>query len=190
MEQIDAWLTRHNASLATVVGTVALLLAATVVILLLNRALWRWLKGLEARLRLPYASLLATSRVITGTLWVIVALLALDFWGVSLGGLWSLLVSAAAVVGVGFLATWAMVSNFTASFFIAVWRPFHLGDTVELLPENLKGRVIDRNLLFTALREESGAVIQVPNNLFLQKMFRVASGERTLFEMFETRSGA
>jgi small-conductance mechanosensitive channel len=83
-----------------------------------------------------------------------------------------------------------MVSNFTASLFITVWRPFHLGDTVELLPENLKGRVVDRNLLFTALREDGGSVIQVPNNLFLQKMFRVGSGQRSLFEMLEAKPEA
>ena len=74
----------------------------------------------------------------------------------------------------GFLATWAMVSNVTASLFLTIWHPFRLGDTVELLPENLKGRAIDRNLMFTVLREESGSVLQVPNNLFFQKIFRVS----------------
>ena len=59
---------------------------------------------------------------------------------------------------------------------LAIWRPFRLGDNVELLPENLKGRAIDRNLMFTVLREDSGALLQVPNNLFFQKMFRVHGG--------------
>ena len=67
-----------------------------------------------------------------------------------------------------------MISNFTASFFLVLWRPFHFGQTVEMLPENLKGRVIDRNLMFTTLSEESGSVIQIPNNLFFQKIFRVS----------------
>jgi small-conductance mechanosensitive channel len=59
-------------------------------------------------------------------------------------------------------------------FFITIWRPFHLGDNVELLPENLKGRVIDRNLMFTVLSEDSGATLLVANNLFFQKIFRVS----------------
>ena len=109
-------------------------------------------------------------------LWIITALLLLDIWGIGVGGVWTLLVSAATVVGVGFLATWTMISNITASVFLAVWRPFRLGDSVEILPENLKGRAIDRNLMFTTLREESGTVLQIPNNLFFQKIFRVASG--------------
>jgi hypothetical protein len=30
--------------------------------------------------------------------------------------------------------------------------------------------------MFTVLREDSGALLQVPNNLFFQKMFRVHGG--------------
>jgi small-conductance mechanosensitive channel len=55
-----------------------------------------------------------------------------------------------------------------------LWRPFHVGQTVEVLPENLKGRVVGRNLMFTMLSEDSGSVIQIPNSLFFQKMFRVS----------------
>jgi small-conductance mechanosensitive channel len=64
-----------------------------------------------------------------------------------------------------------------------------MGDTVEMLPENLKGRVIDRNLMFTILREPGGAALYVPNNLFFQKMFRVTNdGEQHLFETLERQS--
>ena len=90
------------------------------------------------------------------------------------------------MIGVGFLAVWTIVSNITASVFITIWRPFRLGETVEILPESLRGRVIDRNLMFTVLREASGAALQIPNNLFFQKMFRVsASDEQYLFEYLE-----
>jgi hypothetical protein len=30
--------------------------------------------------------------------------------------------------------------------------------------------------MFTALREEGGTILQIPNNLFFQKMFRVGGG--------------
>jgi small-conductance mechanosensitive channel len=74
---------------------------------------------------------------VTAVLWLIVATLLLELWGVGLGGIWTVLVSIATVIGVGFLATWAMVSNVTASVFIGIWKPFHLGDTVEILPETV-----------------------------------------------------
>ena len=97
----------------------------------------------------------------------------LDLSGANLAGLWTPLISGAAIIGVGFfLAVWTMVSNITASLFLTIWRPFHLGATVELLPENLKGTVIDRNMMFTAVRDEEGNILQIPNNLFFQKVFR------------------
>ena len=112
--------------------------------------------------------------------------LILQLWGLSVSGLWALLASVAALIGVGFLAVWTIISNMTASFFITIWHPFRLGESVELLPENLSGRVIDRNLMFTVLREKSGTTLQIPNNLFFQKVFRVTeSDEQYLFEFLE-----
>jgi len=163
--------------------TVVLVIGASLVILVLRRLVRTWLERVLPRLHMPYDIALTVTRVLTFVLWTIVLMLALDFWGVALGGVWTLLVSAATAIGVGFLATWAMISNVTASLFITIWRPFRLGDTVEIVPENLKGRVIDSNMMFVAVREDSGAIIRIPNNLFFQKMFRVVEGgTQSLFE--------
>jgi small-conductance mechanosensitive channel len=185
MHDFAAWLDRHNISLVAMLATISLLIGAFVLSYLVKRPLQDSLRQLASRLRLPYETVLTTTRLLIALLWIVVATLVLEIWGVSVGGLWTLLVSAATIVGVGFLATWTMVSNITASFFIAVWRPFHLGDNVEILPENLAGRVIDANLMFVVVRENSGAVIQIPNNLFFQKMFRVSRNSKSLFEEYE-----
>jgi small-conductance mechanosensitive channel len=166
MDQIALWLDLHHISIGAILATITVVAGASIVIFLLNRLLRHWLIGIGPQLHLAYETVLIATRVLNSTLWVITALLLLDIWGVGIGGLWTLLVSITTVIGVGFLATWTMVSNFTASFFLALWRPFHLGQTVEVIPENLKGRVIDRNLMFTTLREDSGSIIEIPNNLF------------------------
>jgi small-conductance mechanosensitive channel len=58
-----------------------------------------------------------------------------------------------------------------------------------MLPENLSGRVIDRNLMFVVVRESGGTVIQIPNNLFFQRMFKVSgSSNKTLFEEYESEA--
>src|SRR5262249_15879797 len=99
---------------------------------------------------------------------------------------WTLLASAVAVIGVGFLAVWTIISNVTASIFITIWRPFHLGQIVEILPESLKGRIIDRNIMFTILRDEEGRILQIPKNMFFQKMIRISDGsKRSFFEYLE-----
>jgi len=191
MDSALNWLKQSNVSFGTVFATVFVLIAAALVITLLNRYIWRMLQRVERRVTISYEASLTITRSATAALWVIAVMLILNLWGVSMSGLWTLLVSAAAVIGVGFLAVWAMISNITASFFLTIWRPFHLGQTVELLPENLQGRVIDRNMMFTAIREDGGSILQVPNNLFFQKIFRV-SGNAALshFEYLESNERA
>jgi small-conductance mechanosensitive channel len=169
-----------------VASTIVIVLVAFIGSLYINRALTRMLRRIQPRLRLPSETTVLFTRALSSLLWLCAGLLVLDVWGISVVGIWTVMASVAAVIGVGFLAVWTMVSNITASLFITIWHPFRLSDTVELLPENLRGRVIDRNLMFTALREESGATLQIPNNLFFQKMFRVfASDEQYLFEFLE-----
>ncbi|WGS18705.1 MULTISPECIES: mechanosensitive ion channel family protein [unclassified Bradyrhizobium] len=174
MTQVAEWLDHHNINIVTVAGTVVILIAAAIIVLVLSRLLQRWLSYLQGRIQLTNETTLIINRIVVVVLWILTAFAVLNVWGVGLGGIWAVLVSVITVIGVGFLATWAMVSNFTASFFLLLWRPFHFGQTVEILPENLKGRVTERNLMFTTLREESGSVLQIPNNLFFQKMFRVS----------------
>jgi small-conductance mechanosensitive channel len=189
MDNPIAWIGHQNVSVIAVLATIGVLIGAFILIRLLRRRLQASMRELADRLRLPYETVLTATRLLLGAMWIIAALLALEIWGVSVGGLWTLLASAAAIVGVGFLATWTMISNVTASFFLAVWRPFHLGDTIEMLPEKLSGRVIDRNLMFVVIREDGGAVIQIPNNLFFQKMFKVSGSSRSLFEEYESNAG-
>jgi small-conductance mechanosensitive channel len=187
MQQLVAWADRSDISVPTLLVTVAFIICTLIAALVLNRLLRRWVRRVQARVHLPYETVLTLTRVVSGSLWLVTAMLVLNMWGIGLGGLWALLASAVAVIGVGFLAVWTIISNVTASFFITLWRPFRLGQTVELLPENLKGRVIDRNLMFTVLRDEGGTTLQVPNNLFFQKMFRVSdSGKPSLFEDLES----
>ena len=174
MSQTAEWLSQHQIFVVNIIATVAIVIAAAIVILVLTRLLQRWLTYAQGRLHLTHDTNVVISRILATVLWGIALLVILDVWGVGLGGVWAVLISAITIIGVGFLATWAMISNFTASFLLLLWRPFHFGETVEILPENLKGQVTDRNLMFTTLREEGGALLQIPNNFFFQKMFRVS----------------
>jgi small-conductance mechanosensitive channel len=174
MTQIIEWLNQHNINVVNAIVTVAILFFASIIILTLSRFLNRWLTDLQGRLNLTDETNFIINRAITAVLWALTIFIVLDVWGIALGGVWAVVVSAITLIGVGFIATWAMISNFTASFFLVLWRPFHVGQIVEMLPENLKGRVIDRSLMFTTLSEESGSVLQIPNNLFFQKIFRVS----------------
>jgi small-conductance mechanosensitive channel len=183
MTQIIEWLNQHNINPVKTIGTVATILLASIVIPRLSRSLKQWLIHLQSRLNLSDKTNFTINRVIIAVLWTLTVLIVLDVWGVGLGGVWAVLVGTITIIGVGFIATWAMTSNLTASFFLVLWRPFHVGQTVEILPENLKGRVVDRNLMFTTLSEDSGSVLQIPNSLFFQKIFRVSSDQKNLTDV-------
>ena len=186
MDHFLSLLTKYDVHIDRVVETVLLLMLASVCILYLTRFVRKVLLQVQAKRHISYETMILLTRLTTVALWVTTGILLLSFWGISVTGLWTLIVSVSAVIGVGFLAVWTMVSNITANFFITIWHPFPMGATVEMLPENLKGRVIDRNMMFTILREESGSALFIPNNLFFQKMFRVShDNEQHLFEFLE-----
>jgi small-conductance mechanosensitive channel len=186
MNQFATWLVGKDARFSAV-ATIVLLVAAGIGIAAVRRLLRRAIGLLQSRLHVPHETVLLIIRLAAATLWVLVGLFILDLWGIGIAGVWTFLASLIAVIGVGFLAVWTIVSNATAGLFITLWRPFQLGQTVEILPETLKGRVVDRNMMFTVLREEAGSVLHVPNNLFFQRVFRVStSATRSLFESLES----
>ncbi len=174
------WLSPSDINFGAVLATAIILAVAAAVIALLNRYIWKLLDSVERHLSISYETSMMITRSAAAAVWIVAVMLILNLWGIGMSGLWTLLASTAAVVGVGFLAIWSTISNITASLFLTVWRPFHLGQTVEILPEGVKGRAVSRDMMFTALREESGSTLQIPNNLFFQKMFRVSGIAETL----------
>lgn len=168
-------MTLHN--LQRFLPGIVLLFGGALIILVIQRRLERSLAQLRRHTRLSIDTTLVLQRLGAGILWVILALIALRFMGVNVDGLWAILASTLAVVGVGLLAVWTMVSNITASLFIWIWRPYELGEHIEVLPDGLKGRTIDRSLMFTEIREEDGSTLMVPNNLFFQRIIRRAPND-------------
>lgn len=107
--------------------------------------------------------------------WIITTasiVLILGAFGVNIGGIWGILSTILAMVAIGFVAVWSILSNTLCTLIILVFRPFSIGDEVEFPGEPIKGRVQDLNFIYTTLTCEDGTVLQVPNNLFFQKTLR------------------
>jgi hypothetical protein len=100
-------------------ATVMVIIAAFITVSLINRLMAGSIRSLEERLSLPEESLLGFTRVLKGIVWLIAALLILSLWGVSVSGLWTLLVSAATIIGVGFLAVWEIFVVGLLAWYIA-----------------------------------------------------------------------
>jgi small-conductance mechanosensitive channel len=111
--------------------------------------------------------------------WIVyIAALAfiLQAFGLNIGGMWGVFSAIFAMVAIGFVAMWSVLSNTLCTLIILIFRPFAVGDEIEFPGEPVKGRVIDLNFIYTTLEVEENVVIQVPNNLFFQKVLRRRHG--------------
>lgn len=84
------------------------------------------------------------------------------------------------LVAIGFVAVWSVLSNFLCTFVLILFKPFAIGDDVELPGDAIAGKVVDITLIFTILRSPSGEYVQVPNNMFFQKIFKRRIGEHAI----------
>ena len=168
-------LLEHIAPRAELLVYSALILAIGLVLAAIARsATFRLLQRLELlHVRPSPEATLVITRVVRSVVLALAVIVMLNFWGLGLGGIWSGMLGLLAGIGVALIATWALVSNMTGALFLAIWGPYRLGDTFELLPEGIKGRAVDRNMMFTVLRQDDGAIISIPNNLIFQRIVRI-----------------
>ncbi len=136
-----------------------------------RRALRAGLSHLGPHIQIGEERRRVLQKIIDATLWLLALLVILGVWGIQANVLWAGLASVLAVAGVGLIATWAMVSNWTAWMLIVLTRPFRPGDEVQILPENLSGRVARQGLMFTELDQDDGGCVVVPNNFFFQRIY-------------------
>jgi len=85
----------------------------------------------------------------------------------------TLLSTVLAMVAIGVVAVWSLLSHIMATFLLMATKPFRVHDTVSITNEDMCGKVVDLNLFFTTLKAENGDIFQVPNNLFFQRVLRV-----------------
>jgi small-conductance mechanosensitive channel len=157
------------------------LLAAAVVVALVYAVYYfavRMFTGLWERGRLSDHTHTILRRICLWTSVVVGTFLVLGQFGL-MDNAWTTLTALLALVAIGFVAVWSVLSNMFCSIVLMISRPFNVGDTIEIPADNLRGRVIDFSLIFTTLRDEDGSLLQVPNNTFFQRPIRRIIGTET-----------
>ncbi len=139
------------------------------------RVLRRTIGALERRQRIPSQLSFVLQRVLRWAAVVLAVVLVLQGFGL-LKDFWTFLSAMLALVAIGFVAVWSVLSNIMCSVILLVTHPFQVGDMIELPAQQLKGKVVNFNLLFTILRDENGGLIQIPNNTFFQTPIRRKPG--------------
>ncbi|MEM6334662.1 MAG: mechanosensitive ion channel family protein [Planctomycetota bacterium] len=149
-------------------------LLKTIVVLLLAYAAYRLLNLVLNRLERRYRvdpSIVASLRTLLRWLAAGLTVAAVvQAWGVF--ELWTVVTTVVALVAIGFVAVWSVLSNMSCSVMLLTTRMFRVGDRVEILPENIAGKVAAINLLYTTLNTDDGDELSVPNNMFFQKIVK------------------
>lgn len=102
---------------------------------------------------------------------------------------WAVVSALATTVAIGFFAVWSVLSNMVCALLILVFRPFRVGDWIELL-EGTKpapaGRIVDMNLLFVSLVDPSdeNLEVRIPNSLIFQKVVRRRAAQKAIRPSF------
>lgn len=91
-------------------------------------------------------------------------------WGFNTQNVWVMITSILALVAIGFIAVWSLLSNIIAALLIFFTSPFKVGNHIQVIPENIEGQVIEIGSMFTKLRTEEGDYINIPNNLLFQRI--------------------
>jgi len=162
--------------LAALPVALLVIVGATLAHLLLSRGL----RLLADKTRLRHEDVAPVRKVAGWVLFVATVVILLGVFGFNLGGLWGIFSTLLAMVAIGFVAVWSVLSNTLCTILILLFRPFAVGDEVEFAGEPVKGFVEDLNFLYTTLRCADGSTMQVPNNLFFQKVLKRRRGTGTI----------
>lgn len=102
------------------------------------------------------------SKVIRYAIIIIVIIAVLQMFGVQTASLVAVLGAGALAIG---LALQGTLGNVASGIIIAIMRPYHIGDFVEI--NGKEGVVTDLDLIFTAIKTLDDRTIMVPNGLAL-----------------------
>lgn len=155
----------------SVVAAVVTILLAVLLYAFLGRLLRRAVT--KGALAAPVVSIFRI--VIRLVLATLVALLVLQEFGV-LQNVWAAIMAVLAMIAIGFVALWSIMSNILCTILIIIYRMYLVGDKVIIPSDDLAGTVVDLNLIYTTLRDEDGLFIQVPNSIFFQKPIKRQPG--------------
>lgn len=175
------WLNRLQEQTGVPLERMVAAVVLLVVIYLIYRLVRRGLQYVAESRKLSPALLVTGRKALRWVTAVVAFLLLFQTFG-WLEDAWAALTAVAAMIAIGFVAVWSVLSNVLCSVILLISGPFRVGDTIEIAPENWKGKVVNFTLLFTTLEVSEGESIQVPNNLFFQRVIRRERGAST-FEL-------
>ena len=124
------------------------------------------------RAGIPKSPLNSIRKIVMWLIVIFTILALMGLAGIELGSVIAVVMLVLGTIIFLCFAGWSILGNVTGGIVLMAWRPFEVGDRIELIPENIKGEVIDINLMFLKLKLDGNEVMSIPNTLVLQKFIK------------------
>jgi small-conductance mechanosensitive channel len=151
------------------VNKLILSVTALIVILFLSAFFKNKAKKTQAKNKLSKNRYFTIRRLINISSVILLFVIVVMVWGINIKNLWVSITGILAMIAVAFFAVWSLVGNILAGIILFFTSPFKINDIIEILPDDIKGKVLAVNTFFTLLKDSDDNLINIPNSLFFQK---------------------
>ena len=103
---------------------------------------------------------------------LIYIILLVFIWNIDISNVWISLTGFIAMTAIAFFAVWSLIGNILAGFILFFTSPFKIDDTIEIMPDEIKGKVLAINSFFTLIIDDNENYINIPNSLLFQKYIK------------------
>jgi len=154
--------------LKSIVPAIIILVVGILLIAFLERQINR----LMTRKLVPHSTISSVRLLLRWTIIALIVLASATVLGLKLPSIWAAVSTVLAMAAIGLFAGWSLISSMLAMFIILIWRPFKVGDGIEILPDGIQGKLEHIDTMFCRIRETDGSTLVISNSQMLQKMVR------------------
>jgi len=152
-----------------IIITIVVIIIALIIQVIIRKSI----KRLVSKKDIEQSRAVFIKRISKSVLIFITLFILISIWGVDTDNLWVFITSMLGILAVSFIAVWSILSNIVSALFIFISDPFKIGDNIEIIPENIKGKVKDITLMYVVLEDEASNTIRIPNNFMFQKIIKI-----------------
>jgi MscS family membrane protein len=135
----------------TLVYKVIFTLVSLLVIIVISKLIINQAKRIQKQKKMKRSRYFLLRKVVRLLATMILAVILILIWGIDMDNLWGTLTSLIALLGIGFLAVWSLLGNILAGIIVFFTTPFKIGDHIEVVPDEVKGKVLAINTFYTLL---------------------------------------
>ncbi|MBK6952656.1 MAG: mechanosensitive ion channel family protein [Crocinitomicaceae bacterium] len=120
-----------------------------------------------------------TTKIVNLLLLLIGTISIMGIWGLDQKELFVFLTSTLTVLGIGFFASWSILSNITSGVLLYFNHPLHIGDHVKIMDKEypVEGILKDITMFFMHIETIDGEMVTIPNSVVTQKTISIKSNE-------------